>query len=168
MRKTTKLLILILAILFFIPSCQLARTPEIPPVRVVTTTVPVEIYAPPPPADLQLEDVTWFTITRENYEERFEEIERIQGPGNLAIFAVITQDYEAMAYNMQEIKRYALQMDEIIQYYMEATKPAEPEDWASKNAELQQNQQEQLDALQEEATEPEPQRESFWQRILPW
>ena len=47
-------------------------------------------------------------------------------------------DYENMAYNLQELRRYIRQQKEIILYYRKATEVAdEAEEWLEKNEELQ-------------------------------
>ena len=40
-----------------------------PPVKVITEEVKMEIYQPPLPQEIKMEDVNWFVITKNNYEE---------------------------------------------------------------------------------------------------
>jgi len=109
-----------------------------PPVRIVTEQVPMEIYQPPLPAQIRLEDVRWFVLTDENFEAQIAELERLQG-GEWVVFAVTPQDYENMAYNLQELRRYIREQKEIILYYRKATEADQDlESWLEKNQQLQQ------------------------------
>ena len=49
-------------------------------------------------------------------------INKITQDGNFVIFGMTPQDYENMAYNLQELRRYIRQQKEIIIYYRDATK----------------------------------------------
>lgn len=124
---------LLLSILF-LSGCSLFRQEPraIPEVNVITETVSVEIYQPPLPPEIKLDDVKWFVITRENLEEKLIEIEQFTGT-EFVVFAVTPQSYENMAYNLQEIRRYIRQQKEIIVYYREATKPKGSESWLQNN-----------------------------------
>lgn len=109
-----------------------------PPVEIVTREIPQRIYQPPAPNPLQLEDVEWFVITEENFEEQLGRLQELQG-GGWVIFAITPQDYENMAYNFQEMRRYIRQQGEIIIYYREATDPGDAEEWLEENAPAQPN-----------------------------
>ncbi len=108
-----------------------------PPVKVITEEVKMEIYQPPLPQEIKMEDVNWFVITKNNYEESIQKVEKLLG-GEFVVFALTPRGYEAMAYNLQEIRRFIRQQKEIILYYREATEVAdEAEEWLEKNQELQ-------------------------------
>ena len=108
-----------------------------PPVKVITEEVKMEIYQPPLPQEIKMEDVNWFVITKNNYEESIQKVEKLLG-GEFVVFALTPTGYEAMAYNLQEIRRFIRQQKEIILYYREATEVAEEaEEWLEKNQELQ-------------------------------
>lgn len=164
--KKTKLLIVCMVL--FLTACgSTSRRPTLPPVEIITTTVPLSIYGPPAPPDLLLEDVKMVVITPENFDERILEVERLQGDGNFVVVAMTPQDYENMAYNFQELKRYTLQQQEIIDYYRKVTSTTIGGSWEEQNAILQERQREQIDALTVTPDEPE-EKESFWSRIIPW
>ena len=91
-----------------------------PQVEIVTREVPVDIFQPPSPAPLQLEDIRWHVITEENLEEKLSEIKGILG-NDFVVFAMIPQSYENMAFNIQELKRYIKEQQQIIIYYRKAT-----------------------------------------------
>lgn len=111
----------------------------LPPVKVITETVQLEIYQPPLPPEIQLDDVKFFVLTEGNLEEKIKEIKDYTG-SEFVIFGLTPQSYENMAYNLQEIRRYMRQQKEIILYYREATAPKGADGWLGENQKQQQNQ----------------------------
>ena len=90
-------------------------------------TVEVERVIPtqnrPRPVDLN--DIYFYVVTEQNFEEfknRF-----VKENGDLVGYVLSVRDYETLALNMAEIKRYIEQQKEIIIYYEEAIKPREKE-----------------------------------------
>ena len=112
-------------------------TPE-PIIKTVTEYKTLEIYQPPLPKKIDLQDVEFFVVTEKNLEEQIERIRKMQD-GTFVLFGMTPQDYENMAFNLQELRRYIRQQKEIIIYYRQATQPEE--DWLEKNEELQEEQQ---------------------------
>ena len=107
--------------------------PPEPQIITVTEKVPLRIYQPQLPAEIDLLNVNFFVITEENYEEKKKEIEKILD-GNFVVFALTPDGYEKMAENFQEVRRYVRQQKEIILYYREATKESDgttAEDWVN-------------------------------------
>ena len=78
------------------------------------TTVPV--VARPKP--LQLNDTRVFVVTKDNFDEFVKEFSEIYG--DLAFVALSMKDYENLAINIADIKRYLEQQKEIILYYEKA------------------------------------------------
>ena len=103
-----------------------------PPVKVITEEVKTEIYHPRFPDEIQLEDVKFFIINKDNYDQKVEEVEELLG-GNFAVFALTPSGYESMAYNLQEIRRFIRQQKEIILYYRKATKGEERDEAPVRN-----------------------------------
>ena len=99
-------------------------TPE-PIIKTVTEYKTLEIYQPPLPKKIDLQDVEFFVITEKNLEEQIERIRKMQD-GTFVLFGMTPQDYENMAYNLQELRRYIRQQKEIIIYYRDATKVEGP------------------------------------------
>ena len=99
----------------------------------------LEIYQPPLPPEISLDDVQWFVLTENNMQDKVAEVKRFTG-AEFVVFSMTPQSYENMAYNLQEIRRYIRQQTEIIKYYREATKPKGPEGWLEENAIRQNNQ----------------------------
>lgn len=148
--------ILLVFSLVFLQGCSLLRpsTPEplpLPPVKVITETVQLEIYQPPLPPEIQLDDVQWFVLTESNLQEKIREIKSFTG-SDFVVFGLTPQSYENMAYNLQEIRRYIRQQTEIIKYYREATKPKGSEGWLQENEERQSTQLE-IEQSNNETTE---------------
>jgi len=117
-------------------------TPE-PIIKTVTEYKTLEIYQPPLPKAIDLQDVEFFVITEKNFEEQVKKLEKMQS-GTYVLFGITPQDYENMAYNLQELRRYIRQQKEIIIYYRQATQDDEntdAEDWMERNEEVLENQQ---------------------------
>ena len=68
---------------------------------------------------VDLKTVRWLTITPENFEEQFALIEEQEG--ELVFLAMTIPDYETMAYNMQELKRYITELKDVVVYYRKVT-----------------------------------------------
>lgn len=92
-----------------------------PIIKTVTEYKTLEIYQPQLPKQIDLQDVEFFVVTEKNLEEQVARIQKMQD-GNFVIFAMTPQDYENMAFNLQELRRYIRQQKEIIIYYRDATK----------------------------------------------
>ena len=64
----------------------------------------------------------WWVVTEENFKEFKEKFQKENGDP-LVAYVLSVRDYETLALNMAEIKRYIEQQKEIIIYYEEAAKP---------------------------------------------
>tara|TARA_R100001591_G_scaffold59232_2_gene69093 strand:- start:1303 stop:1545 length:243 start_codon:yes stop_codon:yes gene_type:complete len=73
------------------------------------------------PREIALKDVKWLTVTPDNWEEQLKIIEEQEG--ELVFLALSIPDYELMAYNMQELKRYITELKDVVVYYREVTTP---------------------------------------------
>jgi hypothetical protein len=100
--------------------------PYVPPepVKVVTVEIQPEIYQPPLPKSVKLEDIRWIVITKDNLSEKVTELENITG-NDFVVFAMTPHDYENLAYNLQEVRRYIRQLNEVVVYYQSVTKSKE-------------------------------------------
>jgi len=97
-------------------SCSLLPTREI---QVSAKPIDRQIVQPVMPREIDLKQVKWLTITPENFEEQFALIEDQEG--ELVFLAMTVPDYETMAYNMQEIKRYITELKDVVVYYRKVT-----------------------------------------------
>ncbi len=104
-----------------------ATTPR--EVKIITKPVEIEIFQPDLPDAIKIERPKCYVVNRENLEEFLTELERIQS-NSPVFFAFTPQDYEKMAYNLQELRRYILQQKEVIVYYQRVT---QPQSWDEKN-----------------------------------
>ena len=66
----------------------------------------------------------WWVVTEENFKEFKEKFQKENGDP-LVAYVLSVRDYETLALNIAEIKRYIQQQKEIIVYYEEAVKPRE-------------------------------------------
>ena len=103
-------------ILMMACSCSLLPTREI---QVSAKPIDRQIVQPVMPREIDLKQVRWLTITPENFEEQFALIENQEG--ELVFLAMTVPDYETMAYNMQEIKRYITELKDVVVYYRKVT-----------------------------------------------
>ena len=105
-----------IASLIFLSGCSgLTQEPE---VKVVTQIQKTKIPTVARPKAVQLTDTRVFVVTKDNYEEFVKEFNEIYG--ELAFVALSMKDYENLALNIAEIKRYLEQQSEIIVYYEKA------------------------------------------------
>jgi len=111
--------------------------PPEPQIVTVTEKVPLRIYQPPLPQEIDLLNVNFFVITEDNLEEQIKKIEKMLD-GQFVVFALTPDGYEKMAENFQEVRRYVRQQKELILYYREATTESEgttAEEWLEHNEE---------------------------------
>ena len=135
--------ICIFIILFLLGGC--ASTP-VKEVVIKTKPIEIEIAQPERPKEIKLERPEWFVVNSSNLQEFLEKVRKIQSDEPV-FFAFTPQDYEKMSYNLQEIRRYVLQQNEIIVYYEKMTAPKTPEE---ESEELRAEQLEETTEIQEE------------------
>ena len=117
----------IVSMFLFLTGCSLIPEKEI---QVVTQTqrVTVPIVARPKP--LQLVDTRVYVVNKDNYEQFVKQF--TDENGELAYVALAIKDYENLALNIADIKRFIEQQNEIIVYYESAMKK-EDEDATKKS-----------------------------------
>ena len=71
------------------------------------------------PREIDLKEPYWYVVSESNIEEFLARVEKEQG--TVVFFAMSVPDYELMAYNMQELKRYIRELKEVVIYYREVT-----------------------------------------------
>ena len=112
-----KSLVILISLITLAGCSGLKVEPEIKTVtKIEKITVP--IVARPKP--LQLNDTRVFVVTKDNYDEFVKEFTEVYG--ELAFVALSMRDYELLALNIAEIRRYLNQQKEIIVYYEKAVK----------------------------------------------
>lgn len=95
----------------------LPQTPQ--EVQIVTKPVERKIIQPVLPRAIDLKEPNWYVVSDKNLDEFLERVKKEQG--QLVFFAMSVPDYELMAYNMQEIKRYIREIKEVVIYYRKVT-----------------------------------------------
>lgn len=58
-------------------------------------------------------------VSDKNLDEFLQRVEKEEG--SVVFFAMSVPDYELMAYNMQELKRYIKELKEVVVYYRTVT-----------------------------------------------
>ena len=70
---------------------------------------------------MSMNDIHFYVVTEQNFEEFKERF--VKENGDFLFYALSVRDYETLALNMAEIKRYIQQQKEIIIYYEKAVAP---------------------------------------------
>ena len=78
-----------------------------------------KIVQPIMPREIELTTPQWIVVTPDNWEDQLARIEEQEG--ELVFLAMTIPDYELMAYNTQELKRYIRELKEVVIYYREVT-----------------------------------------------
>jgi len=79
------------------------------------------------PRQLQLSNIHWYVVTEENFVEFKKKFIKENGDP-LVAYVISVKDYETLAIDMAEIKRYIDQQKQIIIYYEKALKPKRMEE----------------------------------------
>ena len=92
-------------------------------VEIKTVQVERQIPTQNRPQQIQMNtNMKWWVVTEENFKKFKEEFQKENGDP-LVAYVLSVKDYETLALNMAEIKRYIEQQKSIIVYYEEAIKP---------------------------------------------
>ena len=113
----------LLLLLLLLSSCS--TWDKLTRIEVQTIEVQRNIPIQNRPARLELNNIKWFVVTDQNFEEFKEKF--IKQNDEFLFFAISVRDYETLALNMAEIKRYVAQQKQIIIYYEKALSPKEEE-----------------------------------------
>jgi len=110
-----------------VSSCSLI--PNKKEVSITTKAIERTIIQPVMPREIDLKDPYWYVVSDKNIDEFLARVEKDQG--QLVFFAMSVPDYEIMAYNMQELKRYINELKEVVVYYKKVTTTPEKDDESS-------------------------------------
>ena len=102
--------------LMMVCSCSLIPTKQI---QVTAKPIERKIVQPIMPREIDLKELQWIAVTPDNWDEQLARIEEQEG--ELVFLAMTIPDYEVMAYNMQEIKRYITELKDVVVYYRKVT-----------------------------------------------
>jgi hypothetical protein len=97
-------------------------------VEIITKPIKLDILQPTLPRSIELKEPRWYVVSDKKiagedrtYLDKFiEDIKKKHG-GDVVFIAMSVADYELMAYNTQELKRYINQLGEVIVYYRNVT-----------------------------------------------
>ena len=106
-----------------VSSCSLFPSKQ--QVDIITKPLERQIVQPIMPREIDLKDPYWYVVSDKNIDEFLARVEKEQG--HLVFLAMSIPDYELMAYNMQELKRYINELKEVVVYYRKVTAPAKEE-----------------------------------------
>ncbi len=118
--KVLSLLLLSLAL----SSCS--SWPQLKQIEVKTVEIERNVPIQNRPRQLDLSSIKWYVVTEENFEE-FKKRFTAEN-GEFLFYSISVRDYETLALNMADIKRYIEQQKNIIVYYEDAVKPREKEE----------------------------------------
>jgi hypothetical protein len=116
---------LFLLLLSSLTACSLFSKPEkvvVTQVEYVERTIPIQ----PRPKPVTLYDIEFYAVTKENIDEFIERFEKAEG--SLVFFAISVPDYENIALNMGELRRFIESQTAIIVYYEENANPKKVEE----------------------------------------
>ena len=112
-----KKIVVILMTLMMVYSCSLI--PSRQQVEVISKPIDRSFAQPVMPREIDLKEPYWYVVSDKNLEEFLSRIEKEHG--QVVFFAMSVPDYEIMAYNMQELKRYINELKEVVIYYRKVT-----------------------------------------------
>ena len=110
----------LIAILLLSSGCSYFKNP-LKQIEIKTVEVERVIPTQNRPRPISLNDIYFYVVTEQNFEEfknRF-----VKENGDLVGYVLSVRDYETLALNMADIRRYILQQKEIIIYYEKAVEP---------------------------------------------
>ena len=88
-------------------------------VDVISKPIERQIAQPILPRGIDLKDPFWYVVSEKNLDSFIETVKREEG--RVVFVAMSIPDYELMAYNMQELKRYIRELKEVVVYYRMVT-----------------------------------------------
>lgn len=88
-------------------------------VDVISKPIERNIAQPILPREIDLKEPFWFVVSELNVDDFLERVKKEEG--RIVFVAMSIPDYELMAYNMQELKRYINELKEVVVYYRKVT-----------------------------------------------
>ena len=116
---------LILPVLLLSSGCSYLKNP-LKTIEIKTVEVERTIPTQNRPKPMSMNDIYFYVVTEENFEEF--KAKFVKENGDLVGYVLSVRDYETLALNMADIKRYIQQQKEIIIYYEKAVAPKPKEE----------------------------------------
>ena len=114
-----------LKVLSLLPLCLLMSScsswPKLKQIEIKTVQVERVIPTQNRPRPINMNNIKFYVVTSENFEDFKKRYEKDNG--TFLFYALSVRDYETLAINMAEIKRYIEQQKHIIIYYEKAVAP---------------------------------------------
>src|SRR6056300_1675366 len=118
-----KTLAAMLAVLFLTGCSLFSPAPE-PEIKVVTKVEKTTVPTVSRPKPVQLNDVRVYVVNERILDDFLVEFK--ERHGEVAFVALSMQDYENLALNIADLRRYLNQQTQIIVYYEDAVQPEDP------------------------------------------
>jgi hypothetical protein len=112
-------LVLLLPLLLLSSGCSSWR--EVLPVEVKTVEVERKIPTQNRPRPVNLNDIYFYVVTENTFDDFKKRFQKENG--DLLFYALSVRDYETIAMNMAELKRFIDQQKQMIIYYEKAVTP---------------------------------------------
>jgi hypothetical protein len=96
---------------------------DIIPLEIRTVEVERKIPIQKRPRPITLNDIYFYVVTEDTFEEFKKRFEKENG--DFLFYAISVRDYETLALNMAELKRFLQQQKQLIIYYEKAVTPRE-------------------------------------------
>ena len=112
-------LLVVTGIFLFLTGCSGLRMP--PEIQTVTKIEKITVPTVARPKPTNLNDVRVYVVNKEILEDFIKEF--TEENGELAFVALSMKDYENLALNVAELRRYIEQQKQIIVYYEDAVSP---------------------------------------------
>ena len=114
-----------LKVLSLLPLCLIISNcsswPKLKQIEIKTVQVERVIPTQNRPRPLNMNNIKFYVVTSDNFEDFKKRYEKDNG--TFLFYALSVRDYETLAINMAEIKRYIEQQKQIIIYYEKAVAP---------------------------------------------
>ena len=112
-------LLLFAVSLALLSGCSLMQ--PVKPVEVKTIAERPPMYHPPLPMEMQLTDIQFEVLTPDIMQEYLLSVEKGNAPAK-PYYALTTKQYENLAMNMAEIKRYTSNIIAVVKFYRDYDK----------------------------------------------
>ena len=119
------LLSLILPALLLSSGCSYLKNP-LKTIEIKTVEVERIIPTQNRPKPMSMNNIHFYVVTEDTFEDFKQRF--LKENGDFLFYALSVRDYETLALNMAEIKRYILQQKQIIIYYEKAVAPKPKEE----------------------------------------
>ena len=110
-----------LSLFLLLSSIVLSGCGSIKTLEIFSAPVEKKIIQPADPRPVKLELLNFDVVPSENIDEFLAQVKKLQKNDEYVFYAISPKNFEVLALNMQEIKRFIMQQQDIIIYYKKAT-----------------------------------------------